>query len=613
MERGGTTTRRETIVGLCAAGISAAPAAEAARPLACPLRTPLDAVADRILAETPESGVFAGVPAAMDGGPLARRIDDYSPAGEERLRRALRAAGRDLAGLSCTDDADGALDLAIARSGVENALGGGDIPYGRTDPFGFTGHVPYLVNQIAGPAIDVPATMANRQSLSTPAAVDAWLAKLDAFPAAFTGVAAKLTADEAAGCRPPRVLLEGARDVIASFAAPPIERHPLLIAFHDGMATARLDARFRETAMARAMRLMERRAIPAFANLHGHITAMIPRGRDDAAPGVWAQPDGDRLYAANVRTLGDTPLSPAEVHRVGLAEVARISTRLDHSLRRYGLTSGSVGARLAALSRDPANLYSNDAAGREALLVDMRRRIAGMEARYREILPEALVPGQPLDIRAMPAATQAGAAEGYYEGPSLDGARPGIFWLNLRDTAAQPRFRLPTLGWHEGVPGHHLQASVAASLGDRPLLVRLASFNAFQEGWALYAEQLAAEMGVYARDPPGDIGRLQNELFRAARLVMDGGLHLHRWDRQHAIVWLRDTTGIASGRATAEVHRAMAWPGQALGYTLGKMRLLELRARARARRGRAFRLPAFHAAVLGHGAMPFDLLAARIG
>jgi uncharacterized protein (DUF885 family) len=221
-----------------------------------------------------------------------------------------------------------------------------------------------------------------------------------------------------------------------------------------------------------------------------------------------------------------------------------------------------------------------------------------------------MVPRQKLIVKRVPVATQASAAGGYYDGPSLDGIRPGTYWINLRDMAAVPRFRLPTLSYHEGVPGHHTQVSIAAGLQDAPLLARIGSFNAFQEGWALYAEALMAERGVYADDPLGDLGRLQDELFRAVRLVVDTGVHHKRWTREAAIRTMRDITGIAETRATAEVERYMAWPGQALGYKLGQLRLLDMRKRYMAKKGAA--LADFHALVLGGGGMPLDLVEGRL-
>jgi uncharacterized protein (DUF885 family) len=263
---------------------------------------------------------------------------------------------------------------------------------------------------------------------------------------------------------------------------------------------------------------------------------------------------------------------------------------------------------MTALAQQPTNIYPDDAAGHARLIETVIERVSAMEARYAEIVPEALIPRQRLVVRRLATAGEQGAPGGYYDGPALDGARPGTLWINLRDMRDIPRFRLPTLAYHEGVPGHHLQGAIALALTDRPLLLRLARFNAYQEGWAVYAERLAFEMGAYAHDPLSNLGRLQDELFRAARLVVDTGLHHARWSREKALAWLRDTTGIAEGRVAAEVERYMAWPGQALGYTLGACRLLALRQRWRRARGKRYSRTAFHGLVLGSGAMPLDLV-----
>ena len=584
--------------------------AAAKPPPPCPLATPLDGIADDLLALMPEAATNAGVLAAQDGGPLARRMDDYSPEGEAARRAALAIARDRLAPLSCAEDPVGALNLDIARALIANANRSAQVPYGRIDVFGFSGHVPYLVTPIGGPHIDTAAIMAEQQSLASPAAVDGWIEKLDGFGKGFAGVIETLRADEAAGCRAPRILLEHSRPVIAAFLAGPAGQHPLIEAMRRRMASAGLDPRLRATAEKRAVAALEKRARPALAALDEAVADMIPRGREEA--GLWAQPQGDALYAANVRALGDTPLDPAAIHALGEAQVRETSAAMDGLLRRRGLTKGSVAARMAALARDPANIYPDDAAGHARLLETVAEIVRRMEDRYAEIVPAALIPRQSIEVRPVPDAEEQGAASGFYDGPTLDGARPGTLWINLRDMAGMPRFRLPTLAYHEGVPGHHLQGAVALALTDRPLLVRLARFNAYQEGWALYAEQLAAEMGAYTYDPLGNLGRLQDDLFRAARLVVDTGLHHKRWTRDEAIAWLRDTTGVSETRVAAEVERYMAWPGQALGYKLGELRLIELRRRWRRAKGRHYNRKAFHGLVLGSGAMPLDLLEQKV-
>lgn len=566
---------------------------------------PFAAMSDRLLAQLPETATYNGTPDSLAGGALARRLNDYSPAGEANRRAALQAERDLLARIRIAGDARTSTHLAVISATLENGTRSAAIGYGHVNPFNFSGHVPYLVTQLAGPHIDSVNAMMEQQSLGSPAAVDAWIEKLDSFPTAFAGVVAKLRADAALGCIPPKILLDKALPVLDAFLKGKAAQHPLIRALADKMASAGLAQRMQASALRRATLVLERRARPAMASLRAEIAAMLPRGRAEA--GVWAQPQGAEFYAANVRALGDSPQSPDEIHAIGLDEVARIASQMNELLAEQGLTRGSLGERMTTLAHDPRNLFADSDAGREELLGYLRARVADAEARYADFLPAALIPRQKLVVKRVPVATQDGAPGGFYDGPSLDGTRPGTYWINLRDMNAVARFRLPTLSYHEGAPGHHTQGAIAAALGEAPLLIRIASFNAYQEGWGLYAEKLMAELGAYQDDRLGDLGRLQDELFRAVRLVVDTGLHHKRWSREQAIRTMHDITGIAISRVTAEIERYMAWPGQALGYKLGQIRLLEMRARYLARKGRDLR--GFHAVVLGSGAMPLDLVA----
>lgn len=574
--------------------------------------TPLfDQMADRLLSHLRETAVYGGTPDALDGGSLARALDDYSPAGESATRAAFQAERELLMRVRIGGTATTSTRLATVSAILENGTRSAAIPYGRINPLSFSGHTPYLVTQLAGPHIDSVNVMIEQQSLGSAAAVDAWIEKLDSFPNAFAGVIEKIRADEAAGCLTPRVLLQKALPVIDSFIAGKAEAHPLIEALDRRMAFAGFSKRMRAAAHKRALTSLEKRARPAFAALRKEIAALVPRGRDDA--GIWAQPMGAEFYAANVRALGDTLLSPDDIHEVGLDEVKRISEQMNGLLARQGMRQGSIGARMAALAKQPDNLFADSDKGRAELLEYVRGKVRMAEAMYPSLLPPAMIPRQALIVKRVPVATQAGAPGGFYDAPSLDGTRPGTYWINLRDMAAVPRFRLPTLSFHEGVPGHHTQGAIAASLSDAPVLIRIASFNAYQEGWALYAERLMAELGAYKNDPVGDLGRLQDELFRATRLVVDTGLHHKRWTRETAIAKMVEITGIVESRATSEVERYMAWPGQALGYKLGQLRLLELRTAYSATHRGHSAVRNFHGLVLGGGAMPLDVLAGRIG
>jgi uncharacterized protein (DUF885 family) len=599
--------RREGIAAL--ALFAAAPALARKKRKLPPDTGPLDDIGGKLLSHLREIGTYNGVPQALDGGPLARALDDYSPASEAALRAEYQA-GRDLlARIRMRGDERTSAHLGVVSATLENGTRSAAIPYGRINALNYTGHSPYLVSQISGPHIDGPAIMMEQQSLSTANAVDAWIAKLDGFPASFAGVIEKVKADRAAGCIPPRALLEKTLPVLDAFLQGKAADHVMIRALAYRTQEAGLSKRMRAVAVRRASTALQKRARPAFVELRKVMADLLLAGRAEA--GIWAQPQGEALYAANVRTLGDTELSPEEIHKIGLDEVARIAGEMNTLLASQGMSQGSIGARMTALAKDPKNQFADSDSGREALLEFVRGKVKAAEARYSELLPPALVPRQSLIVKRVPIATQDSSAGGFYDGPSLDGTRPGTYWINLRDMSAVPRFRLPTLSYHEGVPGHHTQGSIAAGLGEAPLLVRIASFNAYSEGWALYGEKLMAELGLYADDPLGDLGRLQDELFRAVRLVVDTGIHHKRWTRDAAIRTMQDITGVAESRVTAEVERYMAWPGQALGYKLGQLKLLSLRDAYLAKKGNTVR--DFHGAVLGGGAMPLAMVEARMG
>jgi len=576
------------------------------RPGPCPIGTPLDTITLKLLRHTPEIATYGGVAGSTAGGPFARRMDDYSPEGEEAWRGALGEAGIAIERIVCEQDPLGQLRLKVAAAVVGNGTRTAAIGYGRPNPFWFSGHEPYVINQISGPVVNTPNVMIAQQPLSSPIEVDAWIEKLDGFAPGFDGVIEKSRADEALGCRPPRALLEKALPVIGNFLDGPAERHPMILALRERMETAGLDGRTRAAAERRAVAALEKRARPAFDRLRERVNAMLPTGREEA--GIWAQPDGEALYAANVRSIGDSDQSPEEIHRIGLEQVKLVTSRIEARLRQLGFGKGTLRQRLDALADDPKQRFPDSDEGREEVLAYLRRLVAEMEARQHLFLPRSMIPSQRLEIRAVPVATQDSAPGGYYDGPSLDGARPGIYWINLRDMAGVHRYSLPTLSYHEGVPGHHTQGATLLALPQAPLMLRIASFNAYQEGWALYAERLAADMGLYANDPAGDVGRLADDLFRCVRLVVDTGLHQLRWTREQAIAYMLANSGSAMSEVVAEIERYMAWPGQALGYKLGQLRLLDMRDWLKARLGKRFDLRQFHALVLGNGAMPLDLL-----
>jgi uncharacterized protein (DUF885 family) len=357
----------------------------------------------------------------------------------------------------------------------------------------------------------------------------------------------------------------------------------------------------------RAAAIVESQVYPA---LDRQIAAMKQlRGTAKEGDGAWRLPQGDAIYAAALEQATTTKFSPAEVHRLGLAQVADITSQIDAILRKEGMTNGSVGERLAALNVSPAQLYPNTDEGRTALIASLNEGVKAMYAR----LPRAFatLPNAPLEIRRVPPEIQDGASNGYYNRASLDGARPAIYFINLKDTGDWPKYSLPSLTYHEGVPGHHLQISLAQESKDIPTLRKIGGFSAYSEGWALYAEQLADELGAYEGDPLGRAGYLQSFLFRAARLVVDTGLHNKQWSREKATDYMVQTTGFARPRSQREVERYCTQIGQACSYKVGHMAWTRARDQAKKALGSRFDLKQFHE-VLKDGAMPLTILEERI-
>lgn len=339
--------------------------------------------------------------------------------------------------------------------------------------------------------------------------------------------------------------------------------------------------------------------------------AVMERLKPTSRPGdgAWRLPDGEAIYAEALHEATTTNFTPAEVHQMGLTQVAEISAEIDKILSGQGYTQGSVGARLAALGKTPAQVYADSDAGRAQLLAYLNDRVKDMYGR----LPQAFstFPNQPLEIRRVPPEIQDGASNGYYRRAALDGSRPAIYFINLKDLGDWPKYTLPTLCYHEGVPGHHLQISIAQESRDIPTIRKLGFFSAYSEGWALYAEELADELGVYTGDPLGRAGFLQSFLFRAARLVVDTGIHSKRWSREQATDYLASTTGYARARSQREIERYCTMMGQACSYKVGHTAWVRARTEAQRTLGAKFDLKQFHE-VLREGAMPLSILERRI-
>jgi uncharacterized protein (DUF885 family) len=304
-------------------------------------------------------------------------------------------------------------------------------------------------------------------------------------------------------------------------------------------------------------------------------------------------------------------MSAAEIHQMGLDQGAAIDAQMDALLKAQGLTQGTVGERTTALTKDPRYVYPNTDDGRAQLLEALRGHIAAIRPHMAQLSRLGL--NADVQVKAVPKEIEAGAGLGYMNFASLDGSRPAIYYVNLMDTGNWPKFTLCSLTMHEAIPGHAWQgAYLAERQAEIPRIYSLLGFNAFVEGWALYAEQLADEVGMYEHDPLGRLGYLQAQRFRASRLVVDTGIHAKRWTREQAIDSMASATGRARAAVTSEVDRYCASPGQACGYKVGHTRIVALREKAKAALGPRFDLRDYDDAVVSTGGVPLDVLSGVI-
>jgi uncharacterized protein (DUF885 family) len=558
----------------------------------------LSRMAEEILAEYPENATSLGLD--KDGRTaLKSRLTDKSLHGRARLAgaaadRLRRLQAVDRAGLDPAEQ----IHLGVAETAHRLAVEGFRFPYGDVvtlnQNYSYR-NAPYVVAQNTGAFVEVPDFLDSNHVVANAADADAYLARLEAYSAALDGETERLAHDRGIGVVAPDFLLDKTLKQMKGARSQPVGEWGLVTSLERRTKAIPGDWR------ARALALARDKVAPAMdrqiAELARH------RARADGRAGVWKLPDGEAYYAWALRAATTSSLTPAEVHRMGLDQLAELQARMEPLLRAQGLTRGTVGERMTALGKDPKQLFPNTEAGRAQILEYVNERTADIRTR----LPRAfatLVKGN-LVIKRVPVEIEAGAPGGYAAAGTIDGSIPGNYYINLRDTSMWPRFSLATLTYHEGIPGHIWQGEYTYKL---PLLRSLLAFNAYSEGWALYAEQLADELGAYEGDPLGQLGYLQSLSFRACRLVVDSGLHAQRWTRARAIRWFAETNGSTVEEVQGEVDRYCAWPGQACGYKVGHSEINRLREKARAALGARFDLRTFDDALVLGGNVPLTLL-----
>lgn len=605
----GLLTRREMLAALASAGalpLLSACGAGAARtpPASAPTGADRDAMAllDRIGSDLldlmPEQATSLGLDVGARAG-LRARLGDRSAAGQRRIAEQLRA---DLGRLAAVDT--GRLSHAVrtsvevVRSAYTTALEGFALPYGDITVGGWR-NTPYVVIQNVGAYLDVPRFLDSDHRIENAADAEAYLARMQSYARQLDGELERVRAARSAGLVPPAFLLDKAL---------PQMRLSAQGAREGGMLVESLERRTRNIPgdwAGRARRIAAQEIAPALDRQIRELEAQRAVATNDA--GISARPHGEAFYRWALKASTTTTMSPDEVHELGRSELARLHARMDTILKEAGYTQGTVGQRMNALANDPRYKFAEGDAGRAEILRFIDDRLAWIRAQMPRAFHTVVAPN--MEVKRLPPEEEPGAPAAYGGAGSVDGKIPGRFWINLRTTDLHSKYSLADLAFHEAIPGHVWQGEYTH---DMPLVRQMLAFNAYSEGWALYAEQLADELGAYESDPIGRLGYLQSLAFRACRLVVDTGLHAKGWTREQGVRFFVEVNGSNPLEVASEVDRYCSWPGQACGYKVGHSEINRQRDRARAALGAAYDLKAFNDTVVLGGNVPLDVLARNV-
>ena len=478
----------------------------------------------------------------------------------------------------------------------------------------------YPVNQMGGVQNSLPSLMESAHKLEDKSDIEAYISRLSKFNTKFDQLVENLKIRESKGIIPPKFVIQRVLDEMNGFVGNVTDSTGVTNKTESAIKSNILYTNF-ETKVEKLEKLssedkdifkeqvekeIETTVFPAYQRLIDYFVALQEKATNDA--GVWKFPDGEAFYRHQLKQRTTTELDPEEVHQIGLSEVARIKREMMEILEKEGYSDSTktIGEIIQNLNKEERFLFPNTDEGRQMVLDEYDRILSeinnGLDDAF-DIRPKA-----GLEVKRVPEFREEGSAGAYYNAPAMDGSRGGVFYANLRNVHETVKFGMKTLAYHEGIPGHHFQIAIQSELKGVPIFRTIGLFSAYTEGWALYAEQLAWELGFYDNDPFGNLGRLQAEMFRAVRLVVDTGIHHKKWTREEAIDYMVENTGMTTTEVTTEIERYIVWPGQACSYKIGMLKILELRERAKKAMGDRFDLRVFHNVVLKNGAVPLSIL-----
>lgn len=589
--------RRELIAAGTAFGACAfLPKASAAAPQAANGRI-FDRLLDRTLSASPQLATLFGLDTGAHAA-LKHRLDDRGPASRLNMYGSFHEMAPALAAAATPPDPRGRQWLETARWFADTAQ---DMATFRSlTVSSVTYPLPYALTQLTGAYVEVPDLLATQHSIAAAVDCESYVDRLAALATAIDQDTEMSRMQAAAGIVPPDFICDRTASQLGDLAKDRGAASGLVQALAVRAAAAGLRGDWER----RATALVDGPIQAALARQQAHMRAL----RSQAVPtaGIGGRPQGGAFYEMALRFHLTTATSPAEVHRIGLEQVAATQREAAALMDRLGYPVGGTVARMNALAKEPAQLFPDTDTGREELLGFIRERIEDTKRR----LPAAFshMPRTPMEVRRVPSAIQLGSPLAYSSSGSMDGIRPGVIWFNLTTTGDWPKWQIPTMAYHEGLPGHHLQGALVNEASEIPAIFKLFAPNAYNEGYGLYAEQLADELGVYDDAPLGRLGKLQASLFRACRLVVDTGIHAQGWSRERAIAYLIAEGGVAPEAARRETERYVSWPGQACSYKMGYLEIMRQREATEARLGDRFSIKAFHDTVLMGGGMPLSVM-----
>ncbi len=598
-------SRREAIAALASAAALPLVTACSSNGTSAPLPpndgdalTLLDSVADNLLRLQPESATSLGIDTGARAA-LRSQLADRSAEGQQRLATQVRTDLERVKAFNTTGLSHPMrTSVEVVRSAYATALEGFALPYGDITVGGWR-NTPYVVIQNVGAYLDIPRFLDSEHPIDNAADAEAYLARLQSYAKQLDGELGRMQAARAAGLVPPAFLIDKALAQMTLSAKGAREGGSLVESIE--RRTKNIPGTWAE----RARAIATKEVAPALERQLAELQAQRAVATNDA--GISARPHGEEFYRWALKASTTTSMSPDEVHEMGRSELQRLHARMDDILKEIGYSQGTVGERMKALAKDPRYKFSEGDKGRAEILAFINNRLDVDPAQMPRAFNTVVTPN--MEVKRLPPEEEPGAPAAYGGAGSIDGKIPGRYWINLRTSDLHSKYSLADLTFHESIPGHIWQGEYTHKM---PLIRQQLAFNAYSEGWGLYAEQLADELGAYDQDHVGRLGYLQSIAFRACRLIVDTGIHAKRWTREQGVRFFVDVNGSNPLEVASEVDRYCAWPGQACGYKVGHSEINRQRDKAKTALGPTFDLKAFDDTVVLGGNVPLDVLAKNV-